>query len=140
MHCSTARVSVVSHPSWKLLLAPPPFPSVADFSSEVVVVSVGLLVWSVLATIPHAEPFYPNLLLSLTLTAWWAPVWVLAIACAVLLLGLVVVSCCGVARPLRLWDLALAVTSLILFLTAITYVFVLNDRHSQDLVNGRLKL
>lgn len=141
MHRSTAHVSVVSRRSWKLLIPPPlPFPSVADFSSEAVALSAGLLVWAVLATIPHVEPLYSNLLLSLTLTAWWSPAWVLAIACAVLLLGLVVVSCCGVARPLRLWDLALAVTSLVLFLAAIIYVFVLNDRHSQDWVNGRLKL
>ena len=135
---SYSYVALMAHRRRAHLPSPPRSPP--DFSSEVVTASVGLLVWAILATFPHVEPFHPNLLLYLTLTTWWAPAWVLAITCAVLLLGLVVVSCCGVARPLRLWDLVLAVTSLILFLTAFVYVLVLDDRYNQEWVDGRLKL
>ena len=96
---SYSYVALMAHRRRAHLPSPPRSPP--DFSSEVVTASVGLLVWAILATFPHVEPFHPNLLLYLTLTTWWAPAWVLAITCAVLLLGLVVVSCCGVARLAR---------------------------------------
>ena len=41
-----------AHLPVRRLAAPP------DFSSEVVTVSVGLIVWAILATFPHVEPFH----------------------------------------------------------------------------------
>lgn len=113
---------------------------VPDFTSTVIDVSAGLVVWSVLAMFPHVEPFHPNLLLYLTLLAWWTPVLVLASVCAILLVGLTVMSCCGIARPLRLSDLVLAIATLALFLFVVIYVFALDDRYNQEWVDGRLKL
>ena len=113
---------------------------VPDFTGTVLAVSVGLIIWSVLVTFPHVEPFHPNLLLYLTLFAWWTPVLVLASVCAILLLGLTVLSCFGIARPLRLSDLVLAIVTLALFLFSVIYVFALDDRYNQEWVDGRLKM
>ena len=115
-------------------------PHLPDCTHEVVTVSVGLLIWSLFAVFPHVEPFLPNLLIVLTLTAWWTPVWIFIVVGAAVLFLLLLATVCGVARPLRGSDTALASAALGISLGATIYVLLLNIRDDQEWVDGRLKL
>lgn len=106
----------------------------------VIELSVGLVLFSLFAFLPHSAPFNASLLLDLTLAAWSLVTWVLAGVAAAVLLILLLCSVNGLARALRIEVCAAALVALSLGIGAVVYVSLLDLNDLQNYPNGRLKV
>ena len=103
-------------------------------------VSTWLVVWSLVALMPHASPFSRSIALDLTLLSWHPATYILNAMLGIVLVVLLVDGTRRRFRPLGMRVVVLVAAAIALSITAMVYLAVLDDKYSQEMVNGRLRL
>lgn len=106
----------------------------------VVGASAWLVAWSLVALLPHASPFPWSVALGLTLLSWNPVLYLLNALLGIVLIVLLVDGARRRFRPLGTPVVVLAAAALALSITTVVYLIVLDDKYSQEMVGGRLRL
>ena len=106
----------------------------------VVGVSAWLVAWSLVALLPHASPFPRSVALDLTLLSWNPGIYLLNALLGLVLIVLLVDGRRRRFRPLGNVTVVLAAAALAFSITTTVYLIVLDDKYSQEMIGGRLRL